>query len=468
MFQELVKKQKIFFYSQQTKPLKFRQEALQKLKTTILKYKVEILQALSDDLGKHPIEGYMSELAQVLDEIEHALKDLPKYTKPQKVKTPITHFGGKSEIIYEPYGVVLVVSPWNYPFSLSLIPLIGAIASGNCVILKPSSYSKRTESILAKLLSECFSQEYVCMVKGGHQETQALLDEPLDYIFFTGSVPVGKIIMEKASKNLIPLTLELGGKNPCILDESASLDMSIKRIVWGKFFNSGQTCIAPDYLLCHKKHQGIIIEKIKHYLNEFFAQDPLQSSSYGKIITQRHYTRAKNLLDIDCGTIYGGKCDDERLKIEPTLIDFGELSQDNPALQTPVMQEEIFAPILPILFYKDIKECIEFIRRAHRPLALYLFTQNSKLEKQVIEQVSYGGGCINDCIMQVANINLPFGGVGHSGMGKYHGGANFETFSHKKSIYHASRFEFPLRYPPYDKKFFSIAREKILDFLFAR
>lgn len=468
MFQEFVKKQHAFFHSQQTKSLKFRQEALKKLKNAILKHKEEILQALSADLGKHQIEGYMSELGQVLDEIHYALKALPKYAKPQRVKTPITHFGGRSEIIYEPYGVVLVISPWNYPFSLSLIPLIGAIASGNCVILKPSSYSKNTESILEQLLLECFSQEYVCLLKGGHQEVQALLDEPLDYIFFTGSVSVGKVIMEKASKNLIPLTLELGGKNPCILDESASLDMSVKRIVWGKFFNSGQTCVAPDYLLCHERFQGVIIEKIKHYLNIFFTQESLQSSSYGKIITQKHYQRVKDLLDIHCGVMYGGRCDNERLKIEPTLIDFGNLSQDNPALQTKLMQEEIFAPILPILFYKDISECIEFIRGFQRPLALYLFTQNESLHQQVVKQISYGGGCINDCIMQVANVNLPFGGVGYSGIGAYHGGANFETFSHKKSIYYAPRFELPLRYPPYHKKFFSIARERILDFLFAR
>lgn len=467
MFQDLVKSQKLFFDSQQTKSLHFRQKALKKLKDSILSHKQEILQALSEDLGKHFVEGYMSEVAQVLEEISHALKDLKKYTKPQKVKTPITHFGGRSEVVYEPYGVVLVISPWNYPFALSLIPLVGAIASGNCVILKPSSYSKNTETILEQILCECFASEYVCMVKGGHQETQVLLEEKLDYIFFTGSVPVGKIVMEKASKNLIPLTLELGGKNPCILDKDVDLDMSVKRIVWGKFFNSGQTCIAPDFLLAHKSHQNELIAKIMHYLQEFFGEEKMQSSSYGKIITQRHYTRAKELLEVECGEVIGGGFDDEKHKIEPTIINFKNLEKNHEGLLCRVMQEEIFAPILPIFFYEDIKECIDLIKTYPKPLALYLFSQDKKLQRKIVEEIPYGGGCMNDCIVQVANAYLPFGGVGHSGMGSYHGSANFETFSHKKSIYYAPKFELPLRYPPYSKKIFWIAREKILDFLFA-
>lgn len=468
MFQDLVKRQKLFFDSHQTKSLHFRKTALHKLKTSILSHKSEILQSLENDLGKHSVEGYMSEVAQVLEEINHALKDIKKYTKPQKVKTPITHFGGRSEIVYEPYGVVLVISPWNYPFALSLIPLVGAIASGNCVILKPSSYSKNTETILEKIIIECFSQEYVCLVKGGHQEAQALLEEKMDYIFFTGSVPVGKIVMEKASKNLTPLTLELGGKNPCILDKNADLEVSIKRIVWGKFFNSGQTCIAPDYLLCHISHKAVLLEKIKHYLYEFFGSDSMQSDSYGKIITQRHYLRAKELLNIECKEKIGGRCDDERLKIEPTILNFGNLKENQKALEYQVMQEEIFAPILPIFFYENIEECIELIKSYPRPLALYLFTHDKALQKKIIQEIPYGGGCVNDCIMQVANAYLPFGGVGYSGMGSYHGRFNFETFSHKKSIYYASSFELPLRYPPYSKKIFGIAREKIMDFLFTR
>lgn len=468
MFQELVQTQRKFFNTHQSKNVQYRKNALNQLHQSILKHKDEILQALQADLGKHPLEGMMSEVALVLEEIKHAIKDVEKYCKPKKVTTPITHFMGKSEVYYEPYGVVLIISPWNYPFSLSMIPLIGAIASGNCVILKPSSYSKNTQEVMCKIIEECFKKEYVCVVCGGQSEAQGLLEQHLDYIFFTGSVPVGKIVMEKATKHLTPVTLELGGKNPCIIEESADLDLAIKRVVWAKYFNCGQTCIAPDYILVHKKFQAEFIQKVREQIREYFGEDPMQSKDYGKIITQRHYEKAKSLLDLNVGKVYGGRYDDERLKIEPTIIDFGVLNPSNLALQAPIMQDEIFAPLMPVFFYQDLQECLDLIQTFHRPLALYLFTQNKAIEQKIIKEIPYGGGCINDCILHVANPYLPFGGVGHSGMGSYHGKANFETFSHKKSIYHSPKFEIPLRYAPFDKPIFGISRKKILDFLFAR
>lgn len=467
MFQDLVQTQRNFFNTHKTKDSQYRKQALMVLRQSILKHKDEILQALQEDLGKHLVEGYMSEVALVLEEIKCAIKDIEKYCKPKKVTTPITHFLGKSEVYYEPYGVVLVISPWNYPFSLSMTPLIGAIASGNCVVLKPSSYSKKTEEIMCKIIQECFESEYVCVVCGGQSEAQALLEERFDYIFFTGSVSVGKVVMEKASRHLTPLTLELGGKNPCIIEESADLDLAVKRVVWAKYFNCGQTCIAPDYVLVHRKFQESFIQKARKQIEEYFGEEPMQSKDYGKIITQRHYKRAKELLTLGIGEVYGGRCDDERYKIEPTIIDFGSLSPSHKALQTPIMQDEIFAPFMPVFFYEDLQECMDLICHFHRPLALYLFTQNKSVKQKIINEISYGGGCINDCIMHIVNPHLPFGGVGYSGMGSYHGKASFETFSHKKSIYHSPKIEFPLRYPPFDKPILGVARKKILDFLFA-
>ena len=468
MFQELVQKQRDFFNTHQSKEIAYRKNALKSLKQSILNHRDEICEALCDDLGKHPLEGYMAEVVLVIEEINHALKDIDRYAKPKRVISPITHFMGKSEVYYEPYGVALIISPWNYPFALSMTPLIGAIASGNCAILKPSSYSKKTEAILCKIIEECFEREYVCVVCGGHQEVQGLLEEHLDYIFFTGSVQVGKIVMEKASKHLTPVTLELGGKNPCIIEGSADLDLAVKRVVWAKFFNSGQTCIAPDYVLVDQKFQKDFIAKVQNQLREYFGEDAMVSKDFGKIITQRHYERAKSLLDMKVGKVYGGRCDDEIFKIEPTIIDFGALSEAREALETPMMQDEIFAPFMPVFFYQDLRECIELIHSFQRPLALYLFTQNKAVEQKIIKEIPYGGGCINDCIMHIANPYLPFGGVGYSGMGSYHGKASFETFSHKKSVYHSPKFEIPLRYPPFDKPIFGIARKKILDFLFAR
>ncbi|WP_034583916.1 aldehyde dehydrogenase family protein [Helicobacter pametensis] len=452
MFKQLIHSQKEFFATGESRKYQYRKDALLKLKNAIQVHEEEILDALHKDLNKHHFEGYMSEVMQVLHELDHTLKLLKSYTNPQKVKTPMTHFMGKSYIKHEPYGVSLIISPWNYPFALCLIPLIGSIAAGNCAILKPSNYAHHTQQIIQKIIQGIFPSCYIDVLIGDSSVVQPLIEERPDFVFFTGSVPVGKIIASHCAKHLIPSTLELGGKNPCIIDESANLKIAVKRIAWGKFLNAGQTCIAPDFLLIHHsiKDQflSLLLDEIKH----FFGDQPIQN--IGKTISSRHYERMIKLLDFDCnlGQIYGGNKDEE--KLEPTVIDFGKLTSDNPALSLPIMQEEIFAPILPILSFENLQECIDFTKKFEKSLALYIFSQNKHNQEQILDSVSFGGGCINDCIMHIVNPHLPFGGVGHSGIGCYHGKFSIETFSHKKAIYSAPDYEIPLRYPPYDKPMF--------------
>lgn len=461
MPKKIVQNQKDFFLTHQTLPLQHRIQALQKLKSTILKYQDQILEALNLDLGKHHTEGYMSEIAQVLEELKHILKILPSYTKPQKVRSPLTHFLGKSQILYDPYGVVLIIAPWNYPFSLSFSPLIGAIAGGNCVILKPSEYAPHTQKIMQKILNECFESKFVTLIGGESQITKELCQANPDYVFFTGSVRVGKIIASLCANHLIPYTLELGGKSPCIVDESANLALSSKRIVWGKFLNAGQTCVAPDYLLIHHSQKDKLLTLLKQEISNLYPS----LSSFGRIITPQHFQRAIKLLDFRLGTIIGGKYDTQSCKLEPTLVDFGLLT-NNPALNLPLMQEEIFAPILPIFTYENLQDCLFFIQNSQKPLALYLFSRNKANQSKVFQSLSFGGGCLNDCIMHLANPNLPFGGIGHSGIGHYHGKYSIETFTHKKSLYFSPPIEFPVRYPPYDKPLFGISKLKLLQFLF--
>lgn len=464
MFRSVVQAQKIFFASGKTKEYRWRKQALLKLKSAILTYEGEILDALEKDLGKHRVEGYMSEIFQVLHEINHALKLLKSYTRPKRVHTPITNFAGKSYIVYEPYGVCFIIAPWNYPFSLCISPLVGAIASGNCAMIKPSNYATHTQKIIAKIIQKTFSQDYICVIEGDSKVIEPIINERVDYVFFTGSVPVGKIIASHCAKHLIPSTLELGGKNPCIVDQSADLKMSAKKIMWGKILNAGQTCIAPDFLLVHHSIKDELLALLLQEIKNFLDENPIQK--IGKTISPRHYERAIKLLDFESGLgkVYGGKGDGER--IEPTIIDFGGI-KGNPALSLEVLQEEIFAPILPILSFEEIKECLELIHTYEKPLALYLFSENRAVQEEILSCVSFGGGCINDCIMQIVNPHLPFGGVGHSGMGRYHGKFSIETFSHKKSIYHSFKFELPLRYPPYEKPLFGfISKIKFLKTFF--
>lgn len=440
---DTLKKQKEFFKSGKTKDIKFRIENLNKLKKNIEKNEQYIMEALKKDLGKSNFESYSTELGIVLSEISFITKHLKKWAKPKKVKTPITNFKSSSYIYPEPYGNTLILSPWNYPFQLSIIPLIGSIAAGNTVILKPSSTSYYTSKIIEEIINENFDTGYIHVITG--ERGKKLLDENFDYIFYTGSVPVGKIVMEKASKYLTPVTLELGGKSPCIVDGKANLNLSAKRIVWGKFLNSGQTCVAPDYMFIHKNVKNEMINNIIYYIKTFYGENPLYSEEYTKIINERQFNRLIKLLDNN-KIIYGGDYDKDSLYISPTLM-------DNVNWDDPIMGEEIFGPILPILEYEELNEVIDIVNSHPKPLALYFFSNDKENAEKIINGISFGGGCINDTIMHLSSPYLPFGGVGTSGMGSYHGKKSFDTFTHYKSILEKSNIIDPnFRYPPYGNK----------------
>ncbi|MBU5293588.1 aldehyde dehydrogenase [Anaerosalibacter bizertensis] len=440
---DTLKKQKEFFKSGKTKDIKFRIENLNKLKKNIEKNEQYIMEALKKDLGKSNFESYSTELGIVLSEISFITKHLKKWAKPKKVKTPITNFKSSSYIYPEPYGNTLILSPWNYPFQLSIVPLIGSIAAGNTVILKPSSTSYYTSKIIEEIINENFDTGYIHVITG--ERGKKLLDENFDYIFYTGSVPVGKIVMEKASKYLTPVTLELGGKSPCIVDGKANLNLSAKRIVWGKFLNSGQTCVAPDYMFIHKNVKNEMINNIIYYIKTFYGENPLYSEEYTKIINERQFNRLIKLLDNN-KIIYGGDYDKDSLYISPTLM-------NNVNWDDPIMGEEIFGPILPILEYEELNEVIDIVNSHPKPLALYFFSNDKENAEKIINGISFGGGCINDTIMHLSSPYLPFGGVGTSGMGSYHGKKSFDTFTHYKSILEKSNIIDPnFRYPPYGNK----------------
>lgn len=440
----IIDSQRAFFNSHKTKDISFRREQLEKLERTIKRHESEIIEALHEDLGKSEFEAYLTELGVIYHELSFMKKNLNRMAKPQKVRSPITNFPSRSYEYKDPYGIVLIMSPWNYPFQLSILPLIGAIAAGNCAIIKPSAYSKNTSEITAKVLSE-FSNDYIAVVQGGRDENEKLLDEKFDYIFFTGSPKVGKIVMEKASKNLTPVTLELGGKSPCIVDSTADIDLSARRIVWGKLLNSGQTCIAPDYILAHSDIKEDLVSSIKKYIREFFGESPEKNPEYPKIINKKHFERLCNLIEKN-GKSDLVAIDIEERKIAPLII-------ENAEWNSPVMSEEIFGPIIPIIEFSDLDTIIEEINSRPKPLALYIFTKSKSAEEKVLSRVSFGGGCINDTIMHIANNNLQFGGVGNSGMGAYHGKKSFETFSHTKSVVKKGLWlDVKLRYAPYEGK----------------
>ncbi|WP_104696983.1 MULTISPECIES: aldehyde dehydrogenase family protein [unclassified Helicobacter] len=502
----IILRQKEFFYSHKTLSKSARLQALDSILESIKYHEEQILQALYLDLNKSKEEGFMSEIAQVYKEIKSARKWVKRYTTPKSVKSPLSHLGGKSKIYYEPYGVVLIISPWNYPINLSLIPLVGAIASGNCVILKPSEYSQHSSNILEKIIARAFLKDFVCVLQGGKEVGEYLLQQKFDYIFFTGSESVGRIVMQEAAKNLTPITLELGGKNPCIVEDYKNVQIITRKIAWGKWLNSGQTCIAPDLLLIQQDLKECVVENLKqniinlytndqknHHQNQEINQSIINSKDYCKIISPRHFQRLLDLLQElkeikeEGRIIFGGHIDQKALKISPTLVDFGLIehlletlgdqsifqvrSKDNKnpklkLLQLKLLQEEIFGPILPILTYKNLDECISFIQKFEKPLALYLFSDAKEKQDQVVQTISFGNGCINDCIAQVANNNLPFGGVGNSGIGSYHGIFSAETFCRKKGIFKgSSSFDIHLRYPPYSKKTFGLERIKIFRWL---
>ncbi|MCT8137197.1 aldehyde dehydrogenase [Anaerobacillus sp. CMMVII] len=435
-YQSLVEKQRAYFQIGKTKEVTYRIKALEKLRQAIRNYEAEFMKALNDDLNKTEFDAYATEIGFVLHEIRFVLKHLRSWTKPHKVKTPMTHLGSTSMIYPEPYGVALIVAPWNYPFQLAVAPLIGAIAAGNCAILKPSELTPKTSALLARLVKETFSEEYISVVEGGIETSQALLREQFDYIFFTGSVPVGKVIMEAAAKKLTPVTLELGGKSPCIVTEDANLKIAAKRIAWGKFMNSGQTCIAPDYLYVHINVKERFLTLLKEAIDDMFGQE----NTFTKIVSERHFLRLKEFL-LD-GTIYtGGETNQQSLMIKPTVL-------TNITWDDRVMEDEIFGPILPVLEFEEIEEVIRQIQQKPNPLALYIFSENQEKQQRVINNISFGGGCINDTVYHITSPYLPFGGVGSSGIGAYHGKGSFDTFSHEKSVLkQTTKFDIPFRYP---------------------
>lgn len=443
----ILEKQKDFFKSGKTLDINFRIEYLKKLKTAIKNNKNEILEALHKDLGKSETEAYMCEVGLALDEISYMLKNIKKFAKEKVVPTPITNFHSKSIIKLVPRGNVLIISPWNYPFLLTIEPLVDAISAGNTVILKPSAYSPATSDIVSKIISEVFSEDYVAVVKGGREENKQLLSYKYDYIFFTGSQNVGKEVLRSASEHLTPVSLELGGKSPCIVDKTANISLSAKRIVFGKFLNCGQTCVAPDYILCEESIKDKLVTELKKEITKQFGNNPLENKTYGKIINEKHFNRIKNLINFD-KIIVGGKTNSDSLKIEPTVL-------DNVTWDDEVMKEEIFGPILPILTFKMISEVVETVENHPHPLALYVFSKNKKNINEITEHCRYGGGCINDVVVHLATPEMPFGGVGESGMGSYHGKFGFETFSHRKSTLDKKLWlDLPMRYQPY-KRFYN-------------
>jgi len=443
---EIVQNQRDFFNTGVTKELKFRRSQLQLLAQITEDNDQRILDALKADMQKPAIEAYGSEILIILAEIKYVLKHLNAWTKPQKVPTPLSQFIASSYIYTEPVGVVLVISPWNYPFQLAIVPIIGAIAAGNCAVIKPSEYAPHTSALLAELIGKHFDPKFLAVVEGEVEASQALLAEKFDHIFFTGGTEVGKIVMAEAAKHLTPVTLELGGKSPAIIDADCDLDLAAKRMIWGKFYNAGQTCIAPDYVLVQESVKSAVMDKVKHYIQEFYGDEPQKSPDYARIINHRQFDRLIGLLD-NTQIITGGTSDRNSLFIAPTVIEVSD--QD-----AHIMKDEIFGPILPVLAYKDLSEAIAFVNSKSRPLALYFFSKNQQNQDRVIKEISFGGGCINDTIMHLSSPELPFGGIGNSGIGAYHGKASFDTFSHRKSILKKSfLFDLKWRYPPYKISF---------------
>ena len=442
-----------YFKTGETRSVKFRIKQLKALKKALLQYDEKIIEALHDDLNKSSFEAVMTETGIVQEEINYYIKNLKKLARPKKVKVPLTLMPGKSEIYSEPYGVVLIISPWNYPVQLTLYPLIAAIAAGNCAVVKLSEFSENTSRVLAHLINETFPSEYVRAVRGDAVTGAALLLERYDYIFFTGNQNVGKIVMKSASANLTPVTLELGGKSPCIVDYTADIKDTAKKIIWAKSLNAGQTCVAPDYILCHSRVKKELISALIAESSMIFGAHSSEHEDFPKIISKKHFERALKLMDAS-KIVFGGVVDIPALKIDLTIM-------DNVTFNDKVMQEEIFAPILPIIEYTNIDDVIDDLKYKDKPLALYLFTNDKKMEEKVINNISFGSGAVNDALIHITNHNAPFGGVGASGMGAYHGKYSFDTFSHQKHIYKKySFFDNKLRFFPKKDK------EKIIRFWF--
>ncbi len=440
--EQLVRAQRAYFATGATLDIDTRIAALKKLQRALRENEAAIASALQSDLGKSPEESYMCETGMVLSEILYLLRHIRRFAKKQRVATPLAQFAARSYQKPVPYGVTLIMSPWNYPLMLTLDPLVAAIAAGNTAIVKPSAYAPATGALLEKLLFGLFPAEYVAVVTGGRAENACLLEQKFDYIFFTGSKTVGKLVLEKAAKHLTPVTLELGGKSPCIVDKSAKLELAARRIVFGKFLNCGQTCVAPDYILCHSAVKDRLVDCLRSELRRQYGATPLSNPRYGKIVNSRHFDRITGLIDPE-KVILGGNWDSVTLRIAPTVL-------DRVTWADAVMGEEIFGPVLPILTFDHLEEVIDAVNGHDKPLALYVFAEDQSLIRTLTARCQFGGGCINDCIIHLATSNMGFGGVGESGMGAYHGKAGFDTFTHYKSIVDKKTWlDLPMRYQPY-------------------
>jgi len=437
--------QKSYFFTHETKDVDFRIEQLKKLKRAIRKYEDALNEALWKDLHKSKFEAYATEIGIVLDELSLHIKSLKNWAATKKVKTAVFHYKSESYLHYEPFGVALIIAPWNYPFQLLINPLVSAISAGNCAMLKTSPYTPETARVMGEMIEETFDSKYISVFHGGREINQYLLEEQFDYIFFTGSPMLGKIVMEKAAKHLTPITLELGGKSPAIIDSDAHLELAARRLMWGKLVNAGQTCIAPDYLFVHKQVKDKVLALMKEEIHKFFGENPQDSPDYPRVVNLANVERLKELMK--SGKVYeGGNVDANDRYIAPTILI--DVSHDS-----AIMQEEIFGPVLPVLEFDHIDEVINFVNARPKPLALYYFSESSSKQKDILNRTSSGGGCINDTLMHIANHHLPFGGVGNSGMGRYHGKYGFEAFSNMRSIIKKSTLlDVPVRYAPYDDK----------------
>lgn len=439
---ELVELQRKYFFSGATLSYAARMDALERIRTALDKYVPDLRRALYQDLHKAASESDMAEIAMTRAELNYCMKHLKGWMRREHVKTGLANFHATSFTVAEPYGVTLVMAPWNYPVLLCMEPLINAVAAGNCVILKPSAYAPHVSAVLAEMLGSCFKPEHIAVVEGGRVENNELLEQRFDYIFFTGSTTVGKIVLEKAARYVTPVTLELGGKSPCIVDQTANIKVAARRIVFGKILNSGQTCVAPDYLIVHPAVKEELFAAMKKELVAMLGEKPLEAEEYPRMVNEKHFTRVMGLIEGE-NVVVGGYGNQETLQIAPTIL-------DNVRLDAPVMQEEIFGPVLPTVTFETREELLAIIRHFEKPLACYLFTTDKQMERWALSHIAFGGGCINDTIVHLATSEMGFGGVGASGMGSYHGKVGFETFSHRKSVIKKYNWiDMPMRYHPY-------------------
>jgi aldehyde dehydrogenase (NAD+) len=444
-YKKLLEKQRNFFLSGKTLSLEFRKEQLLKLRSEVVRKHKDIEASLKKDMGKSEFEAFATEVTAIMDDINNAVANLEAWTKPVEAETPPVFGRGESRIYYEPYGVVLIINTWNYPFVLCFKPLIGALAAGNCCIVKPSEVAPTASKVLAEIINTCFEKDYCCAIEGGIEEATGLLEQRFDFILYTGSTKVGKIVAQAAARHLTPTVLELGGKSPCIVDKSADIERSAATICWGKCINSGQTCTAPDYILVHKDIKDKLIEALKRQIIAFYGDNIKENPDFGRIIHKRHFDRLTGLMK-EGKIVFGGEADEEQLFISPAIMD--EITWES-----KIMQEEIFGPLLPVLTYENIEDAVADLKKREKPLALYLYTTDKAVEELIINNLQYGGGCINATLMHMLNTNLPFGGTGNSGHGYYQGRWSVEMFSHRKSILKRELSDEPSpMFPPYAGK----------------